>query len=147
MQSSSTRSKIARHVVALVSSALTLTVVPVLLYIGLIVWSGDIGGPLNIVIVPVISLALGLAASVCLFLPCGLLHERFAISSWVFAVVLILCVVIFLLLPSVWFYGFHAPAKTSLQVLFTASGVVSLYLLLGLTVYFLCLRFSQRLFT
>jgi hypothetical protein len=56
MQSSSIRVKITRHVVALVSSALTLTAVPVFLYIGLIVWSGDIGGRLNIVIVPAISL-------------------------------------------------------------------------------------------
>ena len=77
-----TAKHIGRHVVALFSSTCVLGIIPILAYAVLVIWSGDLGGPLNLVIVPLLSGALGGAISVIAFFPLSLLAERFDFQRW-----------------------------------------------------------------
>jgi hypothetical protein len=46
-----------------------MTLIPTALYGGLIVWSGDLGGPLNLVLIPAISAVIGFVISLLIFFP------------------------------------------------------------------------------
>jgi hypothetical protein len=58
-----------RHVFAIVCSGGLMTLIPTALYGGLIVWSGDLGGPLNLVLIPAISAVIGFVISLLIFFP------------------------------------------------------------------------------
>ena len=52
-----------------------MTLIPMASYVGLIAWSGDLGGPLNLIFIPAMSVALGFVVSLLIFLPLSLLAE------------------------------------------------------------------------
>ena len=53
-----------------------MTFIPTVSYVGLIVRSGDLGGPLNIVFIPAVSAVIGFVISLLIFLPLSLLAEK-----------------------------------------------------------------------
>jgi len=59
-----------------------MTLIPTALYGGLIVWSGDLGGPLNLVLIPAISAAIGFVISLLIFFPLSLLAENSDFQRW-----------------------------------------------------------------
>jgi hypothetical protein len=59
-----------------------MTLIPMALYVGLIVWSGDLGGPLNLVFIPAMSAVFGLVISLLIFLPLSLLAENSDFKRW-----------------------------------------------------------------
>ena len=59
-----------------------MTLIPTALYGGLIVWSGDLGGPLNLVLIPAISAAIGFVISLLIFFPLSLLAENSDFRRW-----------------------------------------------------------------
>jgi hypothetical protein len=71
-----------RHVFAMVCSGGLMTLIPTALYGGLIVWSGDLGGPLNLVLIPAISAAIGFVISLLIFFPLSLLAENSDFQRW-----------------------------------------------------------------
>ena len=71
-----------RHALATVSSTGFFTLVPMTLYVALIVWSNDLGGPLNLILIPMVSAAIGLAISLVAFVPLSLLAENSNLTVW-----------------------------------------------------------------
>lgn len=64
------------HLLALSCSTAFLSVAPLALYVGLVVWANDLGGPLNFFIIPAVSALFGLVVGVAIFLPLSLLAQR-----------------------------------------------------------------------
>jgi len=52
------------------------------LYVALIVWSRDLGGPLNLILIPLMSAAIGLAISLVAFVPLSLVAEKSNSQRW-----------------------------------------------------------------
>lgn len=71
-----------RHVLAMLCSIGLMTLIPTALYVGLIVWSGDLGGPLNLVLIPGMSAVIGFVISLLIFLPLSLLVENSDFQRW-----------------------------------------------------------------
>src|SRR5882724_9165469 len=86
MENTALKRGFVRHLLALACSTGFLTMVPIALYGGLIVWSGDLGGPLNLVIIPVVSAVIGFGFSLVIFLPVSLLAESSRLQKWIYAV-------------------------------------------------------------
>ena len=82
MQNTTSARRYSRHVFALVCSTGFLTIVPTALYGALIVWSGDLGGPVNLVIIPVTGAIVGLGISLVVFMPISLLAESSSLQRW-----------------------------------------------------------------
>lgn len=145
MQSSATKRRVLRHILALVSSTALLAVVPVILYGALIVWSGDIGGPLNLVIIPVASAIIGFTISLMVFLPLSLLSERFDFRQWLrvigFANGALVAVVVL-----GWIYIGITKPESRWPGLVSAVGSLCLYLVGGFFVYLCCLAVCRRVF-
>jgi hypothetical protein len=59
-----------------------MTLIPTASYVGLIVWSGDLGGPLNLVLIPAMSAVSGFVISLLIFLPLSLLVENSDFQRW-----------------------------------------------------------------
>jgi 4-amino-4-deoxy-L-arabinose transferase-like glycosyltransferase len=59
-----------------------MTLIPTASYVGLIVWSGDLGGPLNLVFIPAMSAVIGFVISLLIFLPLSLLVENSDFQRW-----------------------------------------------------------------
>jgi len=82
IQSSTTKQRINPHVLASICSTGFLTIVPIIFYGGMIISSGDIGGPLNFIIIPMASAILGIIVSLVFFLPVSFLAKRFGLRLW-----------------------------------------------------------------
>ena len=67
MENTPFRRRFGSHLFAIVCGTVFFTIVPSALYGGLIVWSGDLGGPLNLILIPVISAVAGFALSRCFY--------------------------------------------------------------------------------
>jgi hypothetical protein len=65
-----------RHALATFCSIGLMTFIPTASYVGLIVWSADLGGPLNLVFIPAMSAVIGFVISLLIFLPLSLLAEK-----------------------------------------------------------------------
>jgi hypothetical protein len=65
-----------RHALATFCSVGLMTFIPTVSYVGLIVWSADLGGPLNLVFIPAMSAVIGFVISLLIFLPLSLLAEK-----------------------------------------------------------------------
>jgi hypothetical protein len=74
--------RLSKHVIAMVCSTGFMTLVPTALYGALIVWSGDLGGPLNPVLIPAMSGVIGFIISLLIFLPLSLLTENSDFQRW-----------------------------------------------------------------
>ena len=145
MQSSTTKRRVVRHVLAVMSSTAFLAVVPVILYGALIVWSGDMGGPLNLVIIPVGSALIGFAISLVAFLPFSLLAERFGFRRWLQVAGVSAGSLTALVVPA-WIYIGITKTESRWPGLFSAGGSVCLYLVGGFFVYLCCLGVCRRVF-
>ena len=66
----------------MLSSIGLMTLIPTASYVGLIVWSGDLGGPLNLVLIPALSAVIGFVISLLIFLPLSLLIENSDFKQW-----------------------------------------------------------------
>ena len=71
-----------QHILAVLISAAFLAVIPVVLYVSLIIWANDLGGPLNLIVIPFVSGILGLFTSVIVFLPVSFVAERSNPKMW-----------------------------------------------------------------
>jgi heme/copper-type cytochrome/quinol oxidase subunit 4 len=71
-----------RHVLATLCSIGIMTLIPSASYVGLIVRSGDLGGPLNIVFIPAVSAVIGFVISLLVFLPLSLFVENSDFQRW-----------------------------------------------------------------
>ena len=80
------KASFARHIVATVCSTSFLSLVPLALYVTLIVWSNDLGGPLNLILIPMVSAAIGLVISLVAFVPLSLLAENSKLTVWLLIV-------------------------------------------------------------
>lgn len=79
---STTAKRIGRHVAALFFSTCVLGAIPVMAYAAQVIGSGDPGGPLNLILVPLLSVVLAGAVSVFVFLPLSLFAEQFGFQRW-----------------------------------------------------------------
>lgn len=141
MENGASKRRLIRHFLALICSTGFLTVVPIALYGGLIVWSGDLGGPLNLVIIPVVSAAIGFVISLLIYLPLSLLAENSDIQRWCRIVGFVLSV-----LAAIVILAWVALGTTSLQnraYLFV--GMVAIYLVSGFFLYVCALAVGTRL--
>jgi len=145
MQSSTTKRRVVRHILALVSSTAFLAVVPVILYGALIVWSGDLGGPLNLVIIPVASAAIGFVISLVAFLPLSLLSERFDFGRWLRVAGFSAGALAAVVAPG-WIYIGITRTESRWLGLVSAGGSFCLCLVVGFFVYLCCLAVCRRVF-
>lgn len=133
-----------RHGLALLASTAVLGAIPVLLYLGAILVTGDIGGPLNLVIIPVLSGALALGASVCVLTPLSWVGARLAMQRWLLALVVLPTVTAIVWSPAVWFYGCRPEARNPPSLVVAVGGVIYAYLLIGLLAQFACGSLLER---
>ncbi len=127
-----------QNLLAVLGSAGFLAAVPILFYVGMMVWYEDMGGPLNLVIVPVGSVFLGLVISITLYLPLSRLREhRSRILSWIVLGSASLPVGFWVYLISL--HAPQAPTRDQLFTLILMSGGFYLYLLFGFLVHLLWL--------
>ncbi len=127
------------------SSTAFLAVVPVALYGALIVWSDDLGGPLNLVIIPVASAIIGFAISLVAFLPLSLLSERLDFRRWLRVVGFSAGTLLAVVAPG-WIYIGITKTESRLLGLVSAGGSLCLYLVGGFLVYLCCLAVCRRVF-
>jgi hypothetical protein len=145
MQTSAAKRRVVRHILALVSSTVFLVVVPVALYGLLIVWSGDLGGPLNLIIIPMASAIIGFAISLVVFLPLSLLSERFDFRRWLRVVGFSTGALVAVVAPG-WIYIGITKVESRWLGLVSAGGSLCLYLVGGFFVYLCCLAICRRVF-
>lgn len=130
-----------RHTLATVCSVGLMTLIPTALYFGLIVWSGDLGGPLNLVIVPGVGAVIGFLISLLMFLPLGMLAEKSNLLSWCRNVGFVLSgSIIIVALTWVWF---GTAGLKNRAYLF--SGMVAVYVISGFFAYLCGLTIGTRL--
>jgi hypothetical protein len=117
-----------------------MTFIPTVLYGGLIVWSGDLGGPLNLVVIPAVSALIGFVISLGIFFPLSLLVENSDLKRWCRIVGFVLSV-----LAAIVILAWVALGTTRVQnraYLFV--GIVAMYLGSAFFVYLCCLAVGTR---
>ena len=130
-----------RHVFAMVCSAGLMTLIPTALYGLLIVGSGDLGGPLNLVLIPAMSAVIGFVVSLLIFLPLGLLAENSAFQRWRRTAGFVLSV-----LAAVTILVWVAFGITSLRIrAYLFIGMLAAYVVSGFFVYLCGLTIGGRL--
>jgi len=106
MENSTTKSRIIRHIIAVLFTASLCAALALALYCAWVipgaVSAADLGGPLNFIIIPIMGGVVGVVISVFTFLPLGLLAERFNFCRW-FQVVASLCGILALVVITGWF--------------------------------------------
>ena len=143
MENTTHKRGLSRHILALFCSTGFLAAVPVALYGGLIVWSGDLGGPLNLVIIPLTSAIIGFVISLAAFLPCSLLAERSGFPRCQHIVGRLSGVLTAVAVVGWIFVGTMNPQNHWLG-LFLVVGSVCLYFVGGFFVYLSCLAVCRR---
>ena len=141
MENTALKRGLVRHLLALACSTGFLTIVPIALYGGLIVWSGDLGGPLNFIIVPVASAVIGVGISLIIFLPVSLLAESSGLQKWIY-VVGALSVALASVVGLAWVF---VRGSTQQYRVFLLSSSVGLYFVVGLFVNLCCLALCGRI--
>ena len=140
MQNSTAKPRINRHVFASISSTGFLTIVPVILYSALIISSGDIGGPLNLIIIPMASVIIGIVVSLAVFLPVSFLADCIGLRRWQ-QVTGILTALLLVGVIALWIhFGITKPQSHRVVLLFIISHFC-FYFLGGFFVYLSLLRF------
>jgi hypothetical protein len=115
--------------------------VPTALYGGLIVWSGDLGGPLNLVLIPAMSAAIGFVISLLIFLPLSLLAENSDFQRWWRIVGLVLSAQAAVVILAWAFFG--TVKLQNRAYLFV--GIVATYVVNGFFVYLCGLTIGTRI--
>ena len=129
-----------RHFLAVVCSTGFLTIVPMTLHGGLIVWSGDLGGPLNLVIIPLMSAIIGFGISLVVFMPASSLAESSSFHRWRHIVGGLLAALTAVVVLAWIFIGTVKPQNYVFLV-----GSVSFYFVGGFFVYLSCLAVCRRI--
>jgi hypothetical protein len=145
MQSSTPHGRFLWHAVAIVGSTGFFTVFPILLYVALVVWTEDIGGPLNFIIIPVASIAIGLTISLAALLPLSLLAERFHLKRWLLLSGVSSAVLTGIVVPA-WIYMGITKAQSHSLTLFSIGSGLCLYLVSGFFIYLCWLTLCRRVF-
>ena len=140
MENAASKRRLIRHFLALICSTGFLTIVPIALYGGLIVWSGDLGGPLNLIIIPVVSAAIALVIGLVVFVPVSLLAESSNFRRWLSIVSASLVALTGVVVA--WF--FVGSIKQQNRV-FLVGGSLCVYFVGGLLVYLCCLAVCRRI--
>ncbi len=139
MQNSTTKPKMNRHVLAVIWSTAFLTIVPTIFYGALIIASGDLGGPLNLILVPMAGSIIGFVISLVVCLPFSLLANRFGLRRWQ-QVTGFLSSFSLLVVIALWVcYGITNSESPQVILLFVASHLC-FYIVGGLFVYLCSLR-------
>jgi len=136
-------SKRKRHILALLCSSGFLAVVPFALYVGLIVWANDLGGPLNLVIIQAASAIIGFGVGVVGFLPLSLLAERLNFGRWV-QMVGALSAVLTMVVVSAWIVALTVKPKNHWLIPFSVGASLVLYIVGGFFVYLCCLAVCRK---
>lgn len=128
------------HLVAIISGTAFFTIIPSALYVGLIIWSNDLGGPMNLVLIPVLSGAAGFAVSVVIFMPVSVLAEKTNLRSWL-RVVGVSFGALALAVVSAWvFVGTTKPQNR----VYLIAGTVAIFVVGGFFVYLCSLALYVR---
>ena len=141
MENATLKRRLGRHTLALVCSTGFLTIVPIVLYGGLIVSSGDLGGPLNFLIIPVMSAIISFAISLVVFVPVSLFAESSNFQRWWQIVGALLVVLTGVVVLGWIFVGTIKPQDRVYLVV----GSVSVYVVGGLFVYLCSLAICRRI--
>jgi hypothetical protein len=141
MEAATSKRGFIRHFLALSCTTAFLTIVPMVLYGGLIVWSGDLGGPLNLIIIPIISALIGFGVSLIVFMPVSLVAESSSFRHWL-TIVGGLLVALTAVVVLVWIFVRTIKPENRVYVVV---GSVCLYLVGGFFVYLCCLGVGRRL--
>jgi hypothetical protein len=113
-------------------------------YGGLIVWTGDLGGPLNLVIIPVMSAIIGLGISLVAFLPLSLLAERFGFRRWLQTVGGLSAALAGVVVLA-WIFIVSMKLQNHWLRTFLVVGGLCIYLTGGLFVYMCCLAICKKM--
>lgn len=128
-----------RHVLAVIWSTGFLTIVPAIFYGALIIASGDLGGPLNLILIPMASSIIGFVISLVVFFPFSLLAGRFGPRRWLQATGF-LSTFSLLAVIALWAcFGITNSQSHQVILLFVASHLC-FYIVGGLFVYLCSLR-------
>lgn len=128
---------------AVLCSTLFLAGVPVTAYAGLIVWSGDIGGPLNLIIIPLGSLILGGVVTLVVYLPLGLVSERLGVlamlrlSAWT-------CVMLLMAAGGCWLIESVSGIVSRWFVIIFGMTLLLAFSLFGFISYLCCLAYCRK---
>lgn len=122
-------------------SAGLMALIPTALYVVLIIWSNDLGGPFNLVLIPAISAAVGLVISLLIYLPLGWLAENSDLRRWWRTMGLALSVIMAVVILA--WIGVGASSLRNRAYLFV--GVVATYVVSGFFAYLRGLRIGARL--
>ncbi len=141
MENATSKRRLSRHFLALFCSTGFLTIVPIALYGGLIVWSGDLGGPLNLAIIPVMSAIIGFGISLVVFMPISLLAESSSFQRWRHIVGRLLVALTAVVVLAWIFVGSIKPQNR----VFLVVGSLCLYFVGGFFVYLCCLTVCRRI--
>lgn len=141
----STAKCIGRHILAVFCSTGVLGIGPILAYAAVVIWSGDMGGPLNLILVPILSAMLGFTISIVAFLPLGLLTERFNFHYWLRLMgrsTVILAAIVIL----GWAFVFVTEGLHGWSVSIAVAFSFCLFLIAGFFVYLCCLALCKKVF-
>jgi hypothetical protein len=130
-----------RHILAISGATGFCTLVPTILYGTLIVCSRDIGGPLNLILIPATSAVVGLILSLVIFLPMSLVAEKTSLRNWLLAVGALLVVLAVPVLLA-WMYVRTLKSQHRLHLVM---GSVSVYIVAAFFVYLAILTLSSRI--
>ena len=132
-----------RHIFALLGSMAFLAVIPIAAYAGLIIWSGDLGGPLNLIIIPIGSVLLGGIVSLVIFMPCGFVSERFGVRR-VLRVVGWASLILLLVAAGAWGVRLASDSVSRWVGIISGASAVLAVPLLGFLIYLFCLGFRRE---
>jgi hypothetical protein len=122
------------HVLALLGSAAYLAIWPAAAYAGLILWSGDLGGPLNLVLIPLLSAGAGLFIGLFVYCPLSLLAQHFHFRKWLLATWLSTVALVLVAVPS-WIYAALTKVENSSAGFITFVACLGLYAIGGFFIY------------
>ena len=141
MEHAKSKRRFGPHFIVVFCSTGFLTIVPMAIYGGLIVWSGDLGGPLNLVIIPATSAMIGLGVSLVVFVPVSLLAESSGFRRWRQVVGGLLAVLTGVVVLARTFVGTMSPHNRVLL----AAGSLCLYFAGGFFVHLCRLAVCRRI--
>jgi hypothetical protein len=144
MSTSPRRHSWGRHAFALLCSTAFLAFVPIAAYAGLIIWSGDLGGPLNLILIPVGSVLVGGILSLVVFTPLGFVSERLGVRR-VLRVVALTSLALLIVAGGAWTIQAVSGLVSRWFGIVTAGTVVLAVPLVGFLIYLFCLGFRREL--
>jgi hypothetical protein len=118
-----------------------MALIPMASYVGLIAWSGDLGGPLNLICIPAMSVALGFVVSLLIFLPLSLLAENSNFQRWWRIVGFVLSALIAIVVLAWTFFG----ARELKNRAYLFLGAMAAYIASGFFVYLWGLAIGTRI--